>query len=349
MNLTSSIIRFADEYSREQPFFGNIRVTVRGQIAAEVSVGYSDAAQTRTLTPQSRFTLYSLSKPFCAMGLLLLRDRGTVDIDRHPGEYVPEARRMDERVTIRHLLHHTSGLPDFEQNPDFRTAYAPARLEDLRKHLSLLCDYPAYFAPGTSARYCNVNFVLCALIIENVTGIPYPDYMQKEIFEPLGMTTAVIDRPGKDIPDRVQGFAWDETARRIVPVSPSYDWLYGAGDIVGTTADVYCLHDAIRDRKLLTPSTWCEILTPSPLNNMGMGCTVSTWHGKHRITHNGGHTGFRTLHIQLPEDDFDLILLSNTGYGDARNAFSEAIYEMWYGNGNGESSVIEMDKGYAKP
>ena len=82
---------------------------------------------------------------------------------------------------------------------------------------------------------------------------------------------------------------------------------------------------------------------------MGMGCTVSTWHGRHRITHIGGHTGFRTLHIQLPEDDFDLILLSNTGYGDARNAFSEAIHEMWYGNGNGESSVIEMDKGYAKP
>ena len=348
MNLTSHILRFAEEFSREQPFFGNIRVTVRGQTAAEVCIGYADAALSRPLTPQSRFMLYSLSKPFCAMGLLLLRDRGLVDIDRHPGEYVPEARRMDERVTIRHLLHHISGLPDFEQNPDFRAAHSPAHSVDLRKHLSLLCDYPMYFAPGTSARYCNVNFVLCALIIENVTSIPYADYMRKEIFEPLGMTTADIVRDTHPVPDLVQGFAWDESSDCITPVSPSYSWLYGAGDIVGTTADVYCLHDAIKEQKLLTPSTWKEILTPSPLNSMGMGCTISTWHGKYRITHNGGHTGFRTLHIQLPEDDFDLILLSNTGYGDARNAFSEAIHEMWYGDKAGESTAIEMDKGYAK-
>ncbi len=81
---------------------------------------------------------------------------------------------------------------------------------------------------------------------------------------------------------------------------------------------------------------------------MGMGCTISSWHGKHRITHNGGHTGFRTLHIQLPEDDFDIILLSNCGFGDARNAFSEAIHDAWYGTGHGESTKIEMDKEYAR-
>ena len=196
MNLNLAIERFEEEYIRDLPFSGNIRVTVGGKIEAEVSIGYADAAMSRPLTPSSRFTLYSLSKPFCAMGLLKLRERGLVDIDCHPGVYVPEARRMDSRAAIRHLLHHTSGLPDFEQDAGFAAVHRPARLCDLREHLSLLCDVPSYFAPGTSARYCNINFILCALIIENVTGIPYPDYMQREIFEPLGMTTAVVDHDG---------------------------------------------------------------------------------------------------------------------------------------------------------
>ncbi len=202
------------------------------------------------------------------------------------------------------------------------------------------------FAPGTSAQYANVNFVLCALIIENVSGIPYAEYMKKEVFGPLGMTTAFVDHEGLDLPGSVQGYDWDGTALR--PVAPCRSWLFGAGDIVGTVSDVYCLHDAVKYRKLLKPETWDEVLTPSPLNGMGMGCTLSLWHGRRRITHNGGHIGFRTLHIHLPEDDFDIILLSNCSFGDARNAFSEAIYKAWYGAEDGTSDTVEMDKGYIR-
>ena len=338
--------KFTEEYCRELPFYGNIRVASRGKIVYRKSVGYADRERGILLNEDSRFTLYSLSKPFCAIALLLLRDRGLADIDRHPGEYIPEARRMDARVTLRQMLHHTSGLPDFEQNTEFSRKYKPAKLEDLREHVRLLCDYPGFFEPGTSARYCNVNYTLCALAVENIAGIPYPEFLRKEVLEPFGMETAVVDREGLVLPDRVQGYDWD--GENLRPVPKSYDWLFGAGDLIGSAADVYCLHDAIRDRKLLKPETWEEILTPSPLNGMGMGCTLSVWHGKQRITHNGGHTGFRTLHIQLPEDDFDIILLSNCGFGDARGAFSEAIYEAWYGQGGGESTAVEMDKGYAK-
>ena len=88
------------------------------------------------------------------------------------------------------------------------------------------------------------------------------------------------------------------------------------------------------------------LLTPSPLNQMGMGCTISNWHGKYRITHNGGHTGFRTLHIQLPEDDFDIIFLSNSGFGEARGDISEMVYQHFYGSTTETAQSIEMDKGY---
>ncbi|MBO5908555.1 MAG: hypothetical protein J6Q67_02070, partial [Clostridia bacterium] len=80
----------------------------------------------------------------------------------------------------------------------------------------------------------------------------------------------------------------------------------------------------------------------------GMGCYVENWHEKFRITHNGGHEGFRTLHIQLPEDDFDIIFLSNSGFGNARLEIAEMIYSAFYGEPSGDYTPFEMDKGYAK-
>ena len=77
-----------------------------------------------------------------------------------------------------------------------------------------------------------------------------------------------------------------------------------------------------------------------------MGCTVTMWHGKRRITHNGGHRGFRTLHVQLPEDDFDIIWMSNSGYGEARKFIAEAVHGLFYGEGGGLNENVEMDQGY---
>ena len=79
---------------------------------------------------------------------------------------------------------------------------------------------------------------------------------------------------------------------------------------------------------------------------MGLGNTVFSWHGKQRINHNGGHFGFRTLHVQLPEDDFDIIILSNSGYGNARGDIAEMLYHKFYEKGEAIGENIEMDKGY---
>ncbi len=335
------------DYHKKHGFSGVIRVTLRDEVICEIAVGYADAERKIPFDQNSMFTLYSMSKPFCAIGLLKLVERGLVELDAHPGRYLPEANGFDSRVTLRHLLHHTSGLPDFEQNKDFFNLYAPCRRERLREDVKAITSYPMYFEPGCGARYANVNFIIPALIIENVTGLSYEEYMKKEVFEPLGMKTVVVDRQGLEIPNRVMGYEMEED--RIIPVGKSYNWLFGAGDLVGTVDDVYCLNLAIKHKKLLKAETWAEILTPSPLNHMGMGCTVTTWHGLHRITHNGGHLGFRTLHVQLPRDDFDLILLSNSAYaGDSRGVLAEAAYEAFYGEASTDANrtEVKMDAGY---
>ncbi len=342
MDLAALERQLAD-YARENRIFGMLRVTQNDAIRFQTSFGWADIASQTPFTDASMFSFYSLSKPFCAIGLLKLCDLGLVSPDAHPGVYVPEARGFDPRVTLRQMLHHTSGLPDFEQIPEFAAAHRPGYARFAREQLRELAAYPQFFEPGTAAKYENINFLLCALVIENVSGLPYTEYMRREVFGPLGMRTAVIDDETLAIPRRAEGY--DLSDGVLVPVGRSRDWMFGAGDIVGTVDDAYALHRAVRDRLLLAPGTWEQVLTPSPLNGMGMGCTLSVWHGFRRITHNGGHTGFRTLHIHVPERDFDLILLSNTGFGNARADLSEMVWEALYPEG-GASDAVPMDAGY---
>ena len=327
---------------------GVIRVTHKDKILHSQSIGYACKETKTPFSDDSMFTLYSMSKPFCAMGLLLLADQGLVDLEAHPGKYVPEAKGFDSRVTIRHLLQHTSGVPDFAPNPGYMEAYAPGPASKVREHIQILSGFPSFFEPGTADRYSNIGYMISALIMENISGLPYAEYMRKAVFEPLGANTIVVDNEALQISNRVQGYTLRDG--QVCATDRSRDWMLGGGDLVGTVDDVYTLNHAVKHRKLLKPETWEQVLTPSPLNKKGLGCIVTKWHGKTRVQHNGGHRGFRTIHIHLPEDDFDIIFLSNSGYGDEnpniRSEIAEIIYRAFYDADSVSEQVLAMDTGY---
>lgn len=332
------------EYCQSEKISGVLRVTVKDEIKYQAHLGYANDESRTEFEKGSMFSFYSMSKPLCAIGLLRLVDKGLVDLDVHPKRYLAEAEGFNEGVTIRHLLHHVSGLPDFAQSKDFSERYKAGTNDQIREQLKILTEYPSFFEPNTKGMYANINYVIPALIIENVTGIGYADYMRSEVFEPLGMKNAVVDNENLVLKNRVQGYALEDGVR--VPTEKGYDWMFGAGDVVGTVDDAYSLNLAYKNRMLLSAQAWDAVVTPSPINLMGLGNTVHTWHGKKRITHNGGHKGFRTLHVWLPEDDFDIILLSNSGYGNARADISEMVYREFYERSEPAEEAIEMDKGY---
>lgn len=333
-----------EELAVRERFSGVMRVTQKDQILLERSFGYDNRETKRPFTADSVFTLYSMSKPFCAIGLLLLADQGLVDIDKHPGVYVPEAQGFDPRVTIRHMLHHVSGLPDFFCVEDWKADPPEDHHTNIRKYLRLLCDQPQHFVPGTDGLYRNINFTIPALIIENVTGMAYPDYMEKMVFAPLGAVTLTVDHQGLQLPNRVQGYRLNDRDQ-IEPTDRYHAWMLGGGDLVGRVEDVYCLNKAIKHRLLLKPETWEQVLTPNPINQKGMGCTVTQWHGKQRITHNGGHLGFRSFHVQLPEDDLDMIILSNAGFGGFRQEAIELVYKAIYDENARSEAPMLLDYG----
>lgn len=329
---------FIREYYAKNKNSGCLRVTVKDEIIYEKSIGFANIATKTPFNKDSIFTLYSLSKPFCGMGIMKLKEKGKVDLDAHPSKYVPEAANFDKRVTIDMALRHISGLPDFVQTAKFNEKYDSGTASQIRTQLKELAKYPSVFEPGTSFMYANINYIIPALIIENISGMKYADYMKKEIFEPLGMSTAVVDNENLIIDNRVEGHELKDG--EPTTIDRTTDWMFGAGDILGTLDDVYCLNKAIKHRTLLKNETWDEILGKC------IGCWQSIWHGKKRLTHNGGSQGFRTLHIQLCEDDFDIIFLSNSGWGDARNDFAEAIHAAYYGNDTLASDEVKMDVGY---
>ena len=339
-DFVSKLDRFIDEYTEEHKNSGVLRVTVKNKIIYEKYIGYADTENKIPFTKDSMFTLYSLSKPFCAIGIMKLHDKGVIDVDKHPGEYLPEAKVFDERLTIRHLLHHVSGLPDFTQDAKMEEKREGVTSVQLRNALRELSEYSMHFEPGKGHIYANINYILPALIIEEVTGMNYADYMKKEVFEPFGMKTAVVDRKGLEIKNRVTGYEPVGRTDRVC------EYILGAADIVATVDDVYALNLAIKNKVMLSEKSWNEILTPSDRSTMGLGCNVTVWHDKKRITHNGGWRGFRTIHVQLPEDDFDIIYLSNSAWGDARGDYVNAVYDACYGDDNNRGDDVKMDAGY---
>ncbi len=346
MTFVEKMDQYIDAYTDLYRFSGMLRITQRDQIVYQRNVGYADIEQKVPFSTSSVFTLYSISKPFCAIGLLRLAEKGLVDINAHPSKYLKEAEGADSRITIRHLMHHISGLRDFSEERSFiERSYQTWHCPDMRQAVAEIVRCPLNFQPGEGSQYANINFTIQALIIENVSGMKYADYMATEVFAPLGMKNTRIDQLGLLIDHRVRGYGIN--GGEIISVERvSPDFFIGAGDVISTIEDVYRLNHAIKHRLLLKPETWDMVLTPSPVNVFGMGCQVVDWHGKTRIQHNGGSSGFRTLHIYVPEDDLDIILLSNFGFGDARWSFVQAIYTAFYGDAASDSGAESMDSGY---
>ena len=347
MTFAEKMDQYLERYCSLYKFSGMFRVTHKDQILYERNVGYADIEHRVSFHKDSVFTLYSMSKPFCVIGLMVLADKGLVNIDERPGKYLPEVQDIDPRITIRHLMYHMSGLRDISQEKETYSYYKVQHCANNREIVKRLVACPMNFEPGKDTLYSNINFFILALIIENVTGLRYADYMQQEVFAPLGMKHAQVDSLGKLVMNRVRGY--DIQGDEIIGVERlNPDTFIGAGDVIATIDDVYCLNHAIKFKKLLKPKTWEQILTPSPISGFGLGCRVANWRGKTRIQHNGGSSGFRTLHVQLLEDDLDVILLSNFGFGESRGSLLNAVFAAFYGNQEANDEMGEMDKGYIR-
>ncbi|MCS6969162.1 MAG: serine hydrolase domain-containing protein [Cytophagales bacterium] len=185
-----------DSLARTGRYNGILLVADEGQIVFKKAYGYSKVEPGKAFTIDTEMQLASISKPFTAVAVLMLIEQGALHFDDEIRKYLPELPYKG--ITIRHLLNHTSGLPDYLNRPHVFAKYFRNKEyltnEDL---LKILAKYriPLEFAPGKKHRYCNTGYALLPLIVERVTARSFTDFMQENIFDKVGMCSTYLYSP----------------------------------------------------------------------------------------------------------------------------------------------------------
>lgn len=330
-----------EEYSARTGYSGNLLISHQGKTIFESSIGFANREQKVALKMDHKFRYYSLSKPFTAIAFMLLEEEGKVSLDAHPSVYLPYAKEIDNRITMEHLLQHTSGLQEIGAGAFAETPGVP----DYEKAIREVAKKPLDFAPGTGENYRNTGFILASLVVEAVSGMPFHQFLEEKVFKPFGMETACCEI-GETIDGLVTGYEMenDEIRPGAYLNMPA---LIGSAYVVGTVYDLQNFYRSIQAKRLLKPETWEKIFTRSNVGQFGLGCIVFQWDGRLTYQNNGGHIGFRTIHRLLPKEDFDIILLSTTTWGDVRTDIMNAVHKFYLDGGEADAFQPEMDKGFA--
>jgi CubicO group peptidase (beta-lactamase class C family) len=292
-----------------------IAVTRNGELVFGRGYGLANIEYGVPLTPQSLFDLASVSKQFTGFAVALLIDRGELSLDDPVQRYLPELPEYEAPLLVRHLVYHTSGLRNF---------YALLRLQGVRLTDAITQDdalemlrvqREINFEPGTEFLYSNAGYVLLATIVERVSGRPFPQFLQEEVFAPLGMTSAfVIDDYQRIVPRRVESYwrtSGDELRKVWAPMTA-----YGGRGVFSSAEDLARWLDNLErprvggERVVRLMHQLGGLDHGDPLG-YGFGLDVAEDRGLRLIGHAGDGLGFRTYVGRVPEHGLGVAVLRN--------------------------------------
>ena len=266
-------------------------------------------------TPSTRFNLASVSKPFTAMSIALLAQQGKLSLDDDIRKHVPEMPKYDETVTIRHLIHHTSGIREYQALVLFGglgtdNAYSPkAILNTLARQKNIS------FKPGSKYQYSNSGYFLLGIIVERVSGKSLRAFAEENIFKPLGMkNTLFFDNRFEVVKNRAHGYQVGPD-KSIRARSSLFD-LVGGGGVLTTVEDLYLWDQNFYEPKVGNKELISMMTTPGTLNSgEKQNYAFGFWRGEYKglpiIRHSGNMSGYRAQILSFPEQKFTVIALSN--------------------------------------
>ncbi len=263
--------------------------------------------------PHMVYRLGSITKQFTAVSILMLCEQGKLDLDDEITKFLPEYPTHAHRITIYHLLNHTSGIKSYTSMPEWMQVMRKDLTVD--EMIDIFKNQPMEFAPGDKWNYNNSAYVLLGAIIEKVSGMTYAEFVQMNIFEPLGMSHSYYDMPGAVIPGRVSGYKASADGYKNADYL-SMTQPYAGGSLASSVDDMLLWDEALYGEKLLKQETLLKAWSPGKLNNgemfrYGFGWTVTEFDGKRVIAHAGGINGFRTDGLRLPDEHVYVIILTN--------------------------------------
>lgn len=318
-------------------------VAKNGEVIEEGYYGKANLELNADVDEKSVFAIASMSKTYTAAAILIMAERGLISLDDHIHQYIPEAPDTWKKITIKHLLTHSSGLVDDWALYDWDKSNA-LFIQSLTDSMFLqhLFSQELRFEPGTNHAYSCGPFVL-GVVIERITGEYYEQFIKENIFEPLGLNETFVDDPYRIIPHRVSGyFNYDPKVinSRIsglgngILLSPT---AYGRADVgIRTTArELMQFYDALLKSKIISEESTELMFGPAKLDNGAFISTGAGWMnwplgGASISEHSGGfRTGFSSQAFLVPKDNFIVIILSNLS-GGVSFSLAQQIASIYY-------------------
>lgn len=334
---------FSDKYSAGA-FNGNVLIAVKGETVYNKSFGYANKATGERLTSTSTFQLASTSKPFTAAAILMLVEEGKIALDDPIQEVYPKFPYQG--VTIRHLLSHRSGLPDYL---NFTKAYTKQTYLDNQELVDILTlrKPKALARPNAVFKYNNTNYALLAAIVEKLSGKSFADFCEERIFEPLGMNNTWVWHPTQ-AHKKGQTYGY---SRSWVPRKPDmFDGVSGDKGIYSTTEDMLKWDQSWYSNKLLKASTIEAAYKGETRNgsgkDYGLGWRMNELSGdKKMIYHNGWWHDYNIVFKRFINDSTTIIIFSNR-YN--QSIYNTQVVEALLFNNTGYGDFYEEEPLYAE-
>jgi len=294
----------AADYVADSGFQGMAYVSRGGQVVLNQGFGPADRATGELNGADKRYRIGSLTKAFTALAVVRLKADGLItSFDDPVSTYFPDYPRGDE-ITLRHLLTHRSGLPDYLAFVDETQAHDPEEL------VEAVMDEPLHFTPGSEFEYSNTNYAALGVLIEARSGVDYMTYLRTAVLEPLGLEHIAYGTDPITADDDARGY------RDGAPAAPTHMSVpYAAGALVSTAGDLAAWGESVLAGTLIPAADRADVLPPMPAddgaNAVGMGWFSLNFGGTQVYQHGGDIHGFTAVIALVPDTDGVLVLLSN--------------------------------------
>jgi CubicO group peptidase (beta-lactamase class C family) len=301
------------KYTEYGQFNGSMLVAEKGEVTLKKGYGYANFEWDIPNSPDTKFRLGSITKQFTSMLIMQQVVKGTIKLEDPVVKYLPGyPLPQGEKVTVRHLLTHTSGTFNYTDRLNIRRDRNAYSLDSL---IATFSGLPLEFEPGSSYKYSNSGYVLLGAILQKATGMPYERLLAENIFAPLGMKNSGYDHAEPIIKKRAAGYDNPVTFGNAAFIDMSVP--FSAGALYSTVEDLSLWDRALYGEALLPKGAKDLYFTPGlghyafgwVVNNVPIGNTtdsvLSIWHG-------GGINGFNTVIMRFPREQRLIVLLNNT-------------------------------------
>lgn len=336
---------------------GNFLVAEKGKVLYKKSFGIANEETGKSLNENSVFEIASVTKQFTAMATMILHEKGKLNLDDEMSKFIPELA-FYKGITIRHLLNHTSGLPDYMEL--FEKTFDQTKIATNADIITIFSQRQpkVLFAPNTKHEYCNTGYALLASIIERASGDTYPDFLQKAIFKPLKMShTFVYKRrlAPKKIENYAYGYVYSDSLKKYVLPDDlqqtkfviMLDGVVGDGGINSTVNDLLKWDRSLYTEQLLSKKGIAEMfqtttLTDNSQIDYGYGWQIENHKEFGKIVyHGGGWPGYATFFARHITDDKTIIILQNH---DNINLPLNPIRNILYGKNDSKKITLSIEQ-----